>query len=136
MDEPGGRNTRRSTCLVSGAGNRPCISQQESGAEFAEAWKKPTTHLLMSRSKASSFIVSRERKWKNKRKTNQKMKRKGKSLSHGVDMVSKVEQLETVHSMIYGSEVLLLDFLEINYIILYFIDEKTNSQRPCPKTYN
>lgn len=37
----------------------------------------------LSRSKASHFIVSRERKWKKKRKTNQRMKGKGKSLSYG-----------------------------------------------------
>lgn len=84
--------THRTTCLVLGAQNRPCTSQQESGAEFAGAWKKPTTHLLMSRSKASYFIVSGERKWKNKRKTNQKMKGKGKSLSYGGYIVGKMEQ--------------------------------------------
>lgn len=35
--------------------------------------------------------------------------------------------------MIYVPEVLLLDFLEINYITFYITDKKkTNAQRPCP----
>ena len=72
------------------------LVQQETGAEFAEVGKRPTTHLLMSRSKASHFIVSGERKWKNKGKANRRMKGKGKSLSYGVSVVSNEEQLNCV----------------------------------------
>lgn len=122
---------RESTCLVPGTQNRPCPSQQESGAEFAEVWKKPTTRLLKSRSKASHFIVPGERKWKNKKIINQRIKGKGKFLSYGVYIVGNVEQFRNCVYSIYVSGVLLLDFLEINYATLVFIDEKTNTQRPC-----
>ena len=87
--------THGSTCLKFGAQNRPCTSQQETGAEFAEAGKRPVTHLLVSRSKASHFIVSGERKWKNKGKANHRMKGKGKPLSYGVSIIGNEEQLNS-----------------------------------------
>lgn len=77
-------------------GLRTDLVQQETVAEFAEVGKRPTTHLLMSRSKASHFIVSGERKWKNKGKANRRMKEKGKSLSYGVSIVSNEERLNCV----------------------------------------
>lgn len=57
--EPGGRNTCRCTCLGPGA------PSWLAAGEFAQVCKKkPATHPLMSRSKASHFIVAGERKWK------------------------------------------------------------------------
>ena len=85
--------THGSTCLKLGAQNRPCTSQREIGAEFAEAGKRPATHLLVSWSKASHFIVSGERKWKNKGKANHRMRGKGKPLSSGVSIIGNEEQL-------------------------------------------
>lgn len=135
-EEPGGANTHRSTCLVLGAQDRPCTPQRGGGAEPADVWKKPATHLLTSRSKAPYFMVSGERKWKNRRKTNQRMKGKGKSLSDGGYIVGKMEQWGSCAWYDLCIRSLPFGLSRNQRCNLAFTDEKTNAQRNCPKTHN